>query len=189
MVATSNVRLWHTSNWIAMPLKLEEIYNVVYCRDERCKYYHHREKSRSELTKYLTIIIDGMDQNKTNVPHLTQTTKSTQNLWRVRTHLTGALVHTKAEKGKMVFAFFDLLQWPHDSNLTIAVLVAVLKQLCSKFESFPDTLYLQLDNTSRENKNKYVMAFLAYLIQLRVFKKVSCVTVYCNSPDLYADYK
>ena len=60
-----------------------------------------------------------MDQKKTNVPHITQTTKSTQNLWRVRTHLTGALVHTKSEKGKIVFAFFDLLQWGHDSNLTI----------------------------------------------------------------------
>ena len=89
-----------------------------------------------------------MDQNKTNVPHITQMTKSTQNLWRVRTHLTGSLVHTKSEKGKLSFAFFDLLQWPHDSNLTIVVLINVLTQLCSKFETLPGILYLQLDNTS-----------------------------------------
>lgn len=118
-----------------------------------------------------------MDQNKTNVPHITQQTKSTQNLWRVRTHLTGALVHTKSEKGKLAFAFFDLLQWPHDSNLTIAVLLNVLLQLRSKFQSLPETLYLQLDNTSRENKNKYVLAFLALLLQLKIFKKVCSSTL------------
>ncbi len=32
---------------------------------------HHREKARSEPSKYLSVIIDGMDQNKTNVPHVT----------------------------------------------------------------------------------------------------------------------
>ena len=132
----------------------------------------HREKSRSEPLKYITIIIDGMDQNKTNVPSLPQQTKSTQNLWRVRTHLTGVLVHTKAEKGKLAFAFYDLLQWPHDSNLTIAVLLAVLLYLSKIFEALPGILYLQLDNTSRENKNKYVLAFLALLVQLKIFKKV-----------------
>ena len=64
-------------------------------RQECKKYYLHLEKARSQPEKYLTIIIDGMDQNKTNVPALLQETKSTQNLYRVRTHLTGALVHTR----------------------------------------------------------------------------------------------
>ena len=65
------------------------------CRQERKKYYLHREKARSDPKKYLTVIIDGMDQNKTNVPALLQETKSTQNLYRVRTHLTGVIVHTR----------------------------------------------------------------------------------------------
>lgn len=116
-----------------------------------------------------------MDQAKTNVPLICQQTKSTQNLWRMRTHLTGALVHTKAEKGKMAFAYFDLLQWPHDSNLTISVLLAVLQQVRSKLGSLPKILYLQLDNTSRENKNKYLLSFLAHLVELKLFKKVHIV--------------
>ena len=33
-------------------------------------------------------------------------------------------------------------------------------------------LYLQLDNTSGDNKNRYVMAFLAFLVQIRIFEKV-----------------
>lgn len=107
-----------------------------------------------------------------NVPHVPQQTKSTQNLWRLRTHLTGALVHTKSERGKLAYAFFDLLQWPHDSNLTITVLLQVLLQLNSRFQELPKCLYIQLDNTCRENKNKYVFAFLSLLIQLKIFEKV-----------------
>ena len=113
-----------------------------------------------------------MDQAKINGPLVCQQTKSTQNLWRMRTHITGALIHTKAEKGKMAFAYFDLLQWPHDSKLTISVLHAVLQQVRSKLGALPKILYLQLDNTSRENKNRYLLSFLAHLVELKLFKKV-----------------
>lgn len=114
-----------------------------------------------------------MDQNKTNVPHLLEKPKSTQNLWRLRTHLTGALAHTQADNGKVAFTFCDLLQWPHDPNLTLTVLMQVLTHLKSKLQQLPSVLYLQLDNTSRENKNITVMGFLALLVQLKIFKKVS----------------
>ena len=68
--------------------------NIFHCVELSVKkYYHHREKSKRDPKKYLTIIIDGMDQSKTDVPQLTTTTKSSQNLWRLRTHLTGKLVH------------------------------------------------------------------------------------------------
>ena len=33
-------------------------------------------------------------------------------------------------------------------------------------------LYLPLDNTSGDNKNRYVIAFLAYFVQIRIFEKV-----------------
>lgn len=106
-----------------------------------------------------------MDQNKTNVPHINQQTKSTQNLWRLHTHLTGALIHTKSEKGKVYFAFFDLMQWPHDSNLTITVFLNTLLQLHSKLPQWPEILYVQLNNTSLENKDTYVLAFFPFWLR------------------------
>ena len=33
-------------------------------------------------------------------------------------------------------------------------------------------LYLQLDNTARKNKNQYILAFLAYLVQADIFSEV-----------------
>lgn len=140
-------------------------------RTERKKYHHHRQKARSCPTKCVTIIIDGMDQAKTNLPNTKVIAKSTTGLWRLRTHVTGVLAHTKADCGKLAFAYVDLLQWPHDSNLTIIVLLNALLSFQNKYP-LPSTLYLQMDNTSRENKNKYVLGFCAALVELRIFKKV-----------------
>lgn len=81
-----------------------------------------------------------------------------------RTHLTGAIDH-----GHGVHCYIDLLTWPHDANLVINVLV----DLIMKREKLPPVLYLQLDNTARENKNKFLMAFLTYLVQTGVFREVS----------------
>ena len=101
-------------------------------RQERKKYYSHREKARSQPQKYITIIIDGMDQNKTDVPSLLQETKSSCNLYRLRTHLSGAIVHTQSPSGKLFYAFYDILQWPHESNLVLQVLSHILHRKDSK---------------------------------------------------------
>lgn len=113
-----------------------------------------------------------MDQAKTNLPNTKAISKSTSGLWRLRTHITGALLHTKSPHGKFAFAFIDLLQWPHDSNLTLTVLVNILLEY-SKDHSLPEKLHLQLDNTSRENKNRYVLGFCGALVKLKIFKKVN----------------
>ena len=72
------------------------------------------------------MIIDEMDQAKTNLPNTKVIAKSTSSLWRLQTHVSGVLVHTRAPCGKLAFAFLDLLQWPHDSNLTATLLIKAL---------------------------------------------------------------
>lgn len=140
---------------------------------ERKKYHSHREKSRASPEKFMTLIVDGMDQSKTNIPNTPIIAKSTSGLWRLRTHVSGILAHTKAPHGKLAFVFLDLLLWPHDSNLTATI---ILKALLKFIEDrpLPPTLYIQMDNTARENKNKYVFGFCALLVQMGVFEKV-CV--------------
>lgn len=108
-----------------------------------------------------------MDQNKTDLPQNPQKNKSASNMWVLRTHITGVIVH-----GRRSYAFVDLNLWPHDSNLTINVLLQVLEREARE-GPLPPKLYLQLDNCWRENKNKFVFAFLAMLVKLGVFKEVS----------------
>ena len=151
-------------------------------RQERKKYYHHREKSRAHPEKYLTIIIDGMDQSKTNVPLLLKEPKSAQHLYWLRTHLSGAIIHTRSPHGKIIYAFYDIMQWPHDSNLIFQVLNNILHDFKAKL---PNILYLQLDNCFRENKNRYVLGYCALLVQRKVFKKVTfAACLHLNAPIL-----
>ena len=119
----------------------------------------------------MTVIIDGMDQQKSNLPNTSLISKSTSSLWRLRTHVTGVLIHTKAPNGKLAYAYVDLVQWPHDSNMTLTLLLRSLYQY-QQAHTLPETLYLQMDNTSRENKNRFVLTCCAALVQLKIFKKV-----------------
>ncbi len=109
---------------------------------ERRKYYKHTEKAKRHPSRYLSIIIDGMDQSKTFVPHFVRVSKSVSSLWKLKTHITGAIVH-----GRGAYGFFDNHEWPHSSNLTITVLLNLLSMYR---ESLPPVLYLQLDNCERE---------------------------------------
>ena len=120
----------------------------------------------------MTVIIDGMDQSKTNLPQTQMISKSVSSLWKLRTHVTGVLLHTKCPHGKIAYVFVDLLQYPHDSNLTVTVLLKVLRSYVDMHEMLPDKLYLQMDNTCRENKNKFVFGFCAMLVEMKIFSKV-----------------
>ena len=89
-----------------------------------------------------------MDQAKLLLPRLVVIAHAYANARKQRTHLTGVLNHGRQPKG-----YFDLFQFPHYANLTINIL---LLELQSMGEDLPDTLYLQMDNCWRENKNQFV---------------------------------
>ena len=103
-------------------------------------------KAKREPQKYLSIIMDAMDQNKTMIPHFLNQAKATDSMWRLKSHLLAAKVH-----GIGIYGFFDVFQWPHGSNLTVTSLLKVLHMLR---DSIPEVLYLQMDNCGRENKNR-----------------------------------
>ena len=111
----------------------------------------------------------GMDQNKTNVPNLFQTYKALQTTFRLQTHCTWVLAHTRAPEGKNVYASYDICQWPQDTNITIHALLNVLLDF---IEHMPEVLYLQLDNAGNQHKNRYLLGFCAFLIKKRISKKV-----------------
>ena len=118
-----------------------------------------------------------MDQNKTNVPRERRLSKEHSNLWKLRTHLVGSLIHTSlVPHGKKAVGCFNLYEWPHDANLTCYVLLHVLYRR-NQTNKLPPTLYLQLDNCIRENKNNLVFGLIAILIELYVFDKVYIILV------------
>ena len=120
----------------------------------------------------MACITDGMDQKTTNVPRVRRLSKAMSALSTVGTHLVGNIIHSgQGPYGKEIYGSFDYYQWPHDSNLTISVLLDALCRWCEEYR-LPPILYLQFDNCVRENKNRYMYAVLALLIELKIFEKV-----------------
>ena len=141
-------------------------------RQERRVYYLHRYKARRYPSKYVANIADGMDQHTTNVPSVRRITRAMSALRTVGTHLVGSIIHNgQAQNGKEIYGSFDYYQYPHDSNLTMTVLLEVLVRWSEEFD-LPLILYLQFDNCVRENKNCYMFALLALLVEEKIFEKV-----------------
>ena len=142
---------------------------IHFNRNERKTYYYQRRKATDLLNhkKYLCIIIDGMDQAKLLVPNLHHCAKSYYSAWRLLMHLTGVINH-----GREVIGLFDMFQWPHDSNLTMNVLLRVLLRC----DYIPDVLYLQMGKWFRENKNQFVFVFVGDLVKLEIFRNVLLCT-------------
>ena len=141
----------------------------------------HRYKAKRDPSRYLTVILDGMDQSKTDVPNLRRICKSTANLQRLRTHLVGVIAHSGLyPMGKALFGYFNLFQWPHDSNLTMNIILFILHGTLNTEVGIPPVLNLQLDNCWRENKNKHVFTLLSLLVEWSVFDKV--LYIITNAP-------
>lgn len=77
----------------------------------------------------MSVIIDGMDQSKTGLPHIPSNPKSMAGQYTLPTHLTGVHAH-----GRLTMVLIDWGQYPHDSNLTINALLHMLLhyKVCDK---------------------------------------------------------
>ena len=112
------------------------------------------------------LCIDGMDQKKTELPHFTNVPKNMDAKYFIAVHVVGCLVFNHRLRAKVYLNYPNV---HNDSNLTIHVIQDVLNEWEG---DLPPVLYLQLDNTSRENKNKFLMAYLHMLVERGVFKKI-----------------
>ncbi|KAL3680117.1 hypothetical protein R1sor_023073 [Riccia sorocarpa] len=134
--------------------------------EERAAAGRRRWKALDSPKDCAYIQIDGMDQKKTALPHFSKQPKSVDGAALVGVHLVGAMIF----HGKLrTHAFLTYNNLKSDSNLTITVLQKILLE----WEGIlPPTLYLQLDNTVRENKNNILFAYLAMLLEKKVFTKI-----------------
>ena len=145
--------------------------HLVHQRKQRLKYYKHREKGIDRPDKYLSMILDAMDQRKTEIPNLMRQSKSVESALKLRQKLMGALVHG-------IGMYLYLLSPPlkGGGNFSAHALVETLKKVGEHRESqgqtyLPPTLYLQLDNAS-DNKCRAMLALCDALVTQGVFKKI-----------------
>ena len=143
--------------------------HLCFVRRERTAYALKRELAMSAPYRYMSIIIDGADQSAHDIPHSASRSHVSQACWKLKLHLLGVLVH-----GVGTFAYTCPAHLAQGHNVTIQALFDTLVLLKKKRNGapFPPVLYLQLDNTTKQCKGKYLSAFMAMLVHFGVFKKV-----------------
>ncbi|XP_066267510.1 uncharacterized protein [Branchiostoma lanceolatum] len=155
------------------PLKRKEIKTIRERHDkrqmiERAAYYQRRESAKKDPEKYLSLIIDGMDQAKTFLPHFVgDKSKDITSADQMKVHVSGVISHGHGLRA----TYLDFFEYKHDSNLTLNLLLKVLRAL-SLEKPLPPILYIQADNCYRENKNKFMLAFLDMLVHMKIFREV-----------------
>lgn len=146
---------------------------------ERQKYYYHNKKAESggdsgQKYRYVSIIMDGMDQAKTTLPHFPRTPKYMDEKQCIEYHLMGTLVFGYGLRGCYV-DWSVKQQFPDDSNALLTSLERTLRRVqktrLDRSEPMPEVLYLQLDNCS-SNKNHWLLAYAFWLVHMGILQKV-----------------
>lgn len=70
------------------------------------------------------MIMDGMDQSKTDIPHIITNPKAMAGSYRLETHVTGIRAH-----GHHTMMVIDCGEFHHDTNLNIEVLLQLFHRL------------------------------------------------------------
>jgi hypothetical protein len=151
--------------------KLKDIHRA-HVGGQKAKYYKHRDKGKHphNNSNYLSVIVDGMDQSKTQCPRMARTPKSLDGREQLKFHVTGVIMH-----GHMHVLYTWVDNFPKDPNVTCSVLMEAFKDLRKLHGpdwKMPKVLLLQLDNCSGENKNQCVMLFLCALVYFGVFARI-----------------
>lgn len=132
---------------------------------ERLEYKKKRDMSKQESSRYLSLIIDGADQSAFGLPHFTVKTKS-QTGHAIKVRLIGILEH--AVQNKLI-----LLTMTDDFESGANHIIEALHVCLNDHDGdIPSTIYIQLDNCGKENKNRFLFSFLEFLVCMKVCKVI-----------------
>jgi hypothetical protein len=153
-----------------------------FVRQQRRSYYRKRNMARDDPDTYLSLILDAADQVGDKVflllctnlpfkqaayalPYFCTKTHSSDGI-KLRSHLMGCIAH-----GRQAYAYTFWDNFKHGTNVTIEAMYRVLVDLRGRGK-LPPRFFLQLDNTAKQCKSRFMIGFLAYLCLLGVFQTI-----------------
>ena len=144
--------------------QLQEHWDSV--KEERRMYYSAQFRAVTDPKWYISMIIDGADQSDHDLPHFCTKNHLTDAAYKVKMYLYGVLAH-----GRGAFAYSCPGHVAQGNNVTIQTIYSTLLHMQNGRTS-EQILFLQLDNTGKQNKGQFLFGFLALLIKYRVFKEI-----------------
>lgn len=135
---------------------------AAHCRlaaAERTEYQDKRAEAAQFPHHVLSLIIDG--SHGACVPWMRQPPSQLTAMFRIPFTITSVIDHGHQETDALIVPPL----WAHDANLFLSILHQRLLHLLDNGHRLGQpTLYLQLDNCVRENKNRFVFGYLAHLV-------------------------
>lgn len=156
-----------TNEQRAKPILMRQRLHHDFIGRERREYARKIQQAERNPSLICSMVVDGADQSAFGLPHFTFDTKSSPG-HKLKMKLVGVLEHGPT---KMLNLFLLTEEFQTGGNHVIESIHRVIQQ---KYESglFPKTLYVQLDNCTRENKNRFVLAYLEMMVSKGVFEEV-----------------
>jgi hypothetical protein len=156
-------------NEIEKKLKMHNTINQA----NRQKFYRHNEKAMQHPEKYFSMIVDGMTQDTTLLPHMCLKPSWWTKASALENQVTGVI--TWGAGGKKAHMELSYKNISDNTNFLIDTIERSIirnQEECDRLGiRYPHTAYFQLDNVSH-NKSKTFMAYCAALIMKGIFKKV-----------------
>ena len=119
----------------------------------------------------LSLVIDGMDENKFKIPKRVEATKQLAALWRPECRFIGCLAEGLTEN-----FFIGDCNLVKDANMDLTIVAHVLHEaqmlLQERGVALPSVLRLHSDNASSELKNQLTMKFCSWIIHRELFKEI-----------------
>lgn len=144
--------------------------HLKFIEKERFAYEERQALAEQSPDRYCSIIIDGADQKNYGLPHFATNTKSDAGQ-KLKVKVVGVLEHIV--RGQEWLSLFTMTEeYETGANHIVEVVHRALQRKKEKFGKLPPTLFVQVDNCIRENKNRYLMAYFQLFVHLGVFKMV-----------------
>ena len=141
--------------------------HIELVRFERKGYMERQNRAQNDPKNYCSIVIDGADQAAFGLPHFVYDTKDTVG-HKLKVKLVGLKEHGHIPK---ICLYLMTEEFATGTNHVVETIHRWLNEK-SKHGPLPPTLYIQLDNSGRENKNRYQIAYLECLVAWGVFKNI-----------------
>ena len=149
MLARRNMALSEADK-LALHVEIKLHRNFIHRENEA--YYVRRQQAISHPEKFLSCSLDAATQAVFLLPHWAVEDKDVSAYKRIPMHLMGCLCH-----GRNVYCYSFTDNIKHGANALIEILHRVQLHEWQQTRSLPPTFYVQLDNTTKQCKNKFVL--------------------------------
>ena len=160
--------------------------HIQQVKEDRYFYGMRIMEARQYPEELWSMVIDGSDTSEWGIPHPAVKTHESQKGKKLQCKVYGVIVH-----GHFAACYVLNSHLPGGTNITVECLHRTFMKLRAQGKRFPRRLNIQLDNTSKDNKSRFVIAYLYMLVCCGCFDEITVFFfevghTHCDADQLFS---